>query len=112
MKPLETIHISPPNQSASVKMRVAYVGATSAIFALVFYSMASSFIVLIKFLTIDIKVAVFAFMAVSACVALLYSMINAFQARCKINKIFEKLSVMCSEGKEDLLVKLKIGFES
>lgn len=58
------------------------------------------------------KVAVFAFMAFSGSAALIYSMINAFQARSKINELFEKLSVIYSESKKDLLIKLEIGFES
>lgn len=119
MKPLKTTQwlltwqsFSPPNQSASVKKRMAYFGATSAIFVSVFYYMTSCFIVLMKFSTTDMKVTVFAFMSFSGSAALIYSMLNAFQARCKINKIFEKLSVIYTESKIDLLVKLKVAFES
>lgn len=107
MKPLETIQwlltwqsILLPNQSDSVKKRIAYRGATSVIFASVFYYTMSSFMVLIKFSTTDMKVAVFAFMAFSGSAALLYSMINAFQAQYKINEIFEKLSMIYSENKK------------
>lgn len=113
MKPLKTIQwlltwqsISPPDRSASLKMKIAYVAFALVIFILIFYYTTSSLILFIEFLKVDIKVTFFAFMAFTGSLALLYSLINAFQARHKINEIFEKLSAIHSESKLKFVFKV------
>lgn len=107
MEPLKTIQwllkwqsISPPEQSASLKQRIAYIAFSITVATLILYYAASCLILFIQFVRIDLKEALFALMAFSGCAALLYTVINAFRARFKINELFEKLSLIYSESKK------------
>lgn len=79
--------------------KIAYTGVASMVFALTLFSVLSNTTFLLKFLSIDLKRALFAFMTVSGFLAMLYTQINAFNLRFKINELFEKLTKICCESK-------------
>lgn len=91
--------MSQSDELASTKKNPRYVATATAIFASIFGHMTSGFLVFMEYLSIDMKVALFAFMGFSANAALLYVLINAFWTRFKINEIFEELSVICAKSK-------------
>lgn len=106
MKPLKTFHclltwlcMCAADKSASVRMRILYIGVVSMIFALNLFCLVSNLIFFIKFFSTDLKGALFAFMSIYGNFAILWTLINAFRARHKINEIFESLSVICSGSK-------------
>lgn len=107
MEPLKTVHwlltwqyMSQSAESGNVKKRTAYVAVASVIFILSFYYMTSSFIIFMRFSKIDMKMALFAFLTFCANCTLLYTLINAFSFRFKINDLFQKFSIIYTESKE------------
>lgn len=93
-----------PDKFTSRKIRIAYVGVASVVFALNLFCVLSNAAFFVEFISVDLKSALFAFMTISGFLAMLYTLINAFNLRYKINEIFEKLSEIYCERESILFV--------
>lgn len=104
MKLLETtkqllvwLCMCPPDSSASKSRKLSYLTVSMAIFLINFGCTLSGFMYVYK--STDVKGSLFAFMASSATLVVLYTMTSAYQLRFKINQLFENLSVICTSGR-------------
>lgn len=91
------------NVPTTIRQKTAYIGVASTILALNIFCLGSNLIYFIKFVSTDLKEALFAFMTVYGNFAMLYTLINALRLRRKINGIFETLLVICGESKCSLI---------
>lgn len=82
-------------KSASIGKRIACYTIALTIFAINFLNTISGYMYFIKFKSTDLKGCLFAFMASSATLVVLYTMINAFRLRHKTNELFKDLSIIC-----------------
>lgn len=106
MKPLKTtqqvliwLSMCPATEAPSAAKKVAYRTITLTIFAFNFGCAISGFTYVFMYKSIDLKGCLFAFMASSATLVVLYTMSSAYYMRYEIKQLFEKLSIICSDSK-------------
>lgn len=89
----------PAEKSSSAVNKIAYTTISLIIFAINVGCTVSGYMYFIKFRSIDLKGCLFAFMASSATLVVLYTMMSAYQMRYKIKQLFEKLLIICCSSK-------------
>lgn len=106
MKPLKITQqvlmwlcMCPAGESSSVVKKVAYTTISLIIFAINFGCTFSGFTYVVVYRSTDLKGCLFAFMASSATLVVLYTMTSAYYMRHGIKQLFEKLSVICRGSK-------------
>lgn len=104
MQPLKTnkmlliwLGMCKADKFTSKKFKIAHFGVTSVIFTLNLIGLISNTIYIL-FVAADLEGGLFTFMTINAYVSILYTLVNAFMSRCKINGIFDKLSSIWSES--------------
>lgn len=105
MEPLKTnkllltwLGMCAAKKSTDKKTKMAYIGVASTIFAFIILCLISNIAFIVKFLSTNLKGALFSIMTISGYAAMLYTQINAFNMRHKINGIFERLSKILNES--------------
>lgn len=105
MKPLRSIQqvlmllcMCPAEKSSSVAKKIAYTAVSLTIFAINLGCTFSGFTYVFMYRSIDLKGCLFAFMAASATLVVLYTMISVHHMRYKIEELFEGLAVICCGG--------------
>lgn len=106
MRPLKTtkqvlmwLCMHPAEKSASAAKKFAYKTISLIIFAFNFGCTISGYMYVKEFKSIDFEGCLFAFMASSATLVVLYTMISAYHMRYEIKQIFEKLFLICGRSK-------------
>lgn len=103
MKPLKTsqriliwLCMCSAEKSTSVRKSVTYFTIFLIIFAINFGNTISGYMYFIKYMSTDLEGCLFAFMASSATLVVLYTMFSAYRLRHKINELFENLAIICA----------------
>lgn len=106
MEPLKTTQqiliwlcMCPAEESSSVVKKAANTTISLIIFAINFGCTISGFMYFFVFRSTDLKGCLFAFMASSATLVVLYTMTSAYFMRYKIKQLFVKLSIICCGSK-------------
>ena len=112
MKPLKGIQqvliwlsMCPSEKSLSLLMRISYTTIFLIIFLINFGCTISGFMYFIEFRSTDLKGCLFAFMASSATLVVLYTMMSTYHMRHKINQLFEKVFMICCNSKYSIQVE-------
>lgn len=106
MTPLKTIKniikwlsMYPGGKSSSAKKKLAYLITSLIIFVFNVGNTISGYMYFKKFRSIDFNGCLFAFMASTATVVVLYTMISGYRMRFKIKQIIDKLFLICCSSK-------------